>query len=640
VPALGGFAAVAYVSQSVIDLQIDSLWRALWSNGVQKGSFSTTSSTIPATFQGLVRIDKPAVFLVPRTPNTISVQITAYARLTTDLLSAQNTLLLQVASSVDVPISLTQENYAVAAVLDFTGFTVAADDITLVWSDLPVTVGLKVAEILNAMQGPEIRDWLAQYIRNVFAKLLQIQIPVNSLLNQLFSSLGGGGAVVNPPTLKLGGIQVLNGWLTLGVDDLGLPSVGDLNSIGLPDGADTSLSADTVFAYVDTGRVASYLQQSAYVGALFLIASKGVAVLLDGPPAMTVLSLPENGFHAHFTGEYSAPNPFPGGYATTIDLDIGISVSAGWVEFTTSPKIAVDLPLYAKIWVFLRQLFGTDLEDALYRLNTARPSTSPDSGTATFAVPGIPGVSVTAVLTGIKVAPDIVRTYGSILLGASASIAPPPSEDVSGAIEPNGIYIRERYLTVSYVNALLRVDPTYLVTFWAGQGSDGTGITGVTVWSGEGTDPQCDPIDIWQPSLYLETSYIATVTIEKPPGTQVGADKATIQIGDKFDRSHPYARWWQMHYWRTGTPPVQVIQRKMRRSAIHKTDVRERCLFCDVRAGKFYNIEPLDTLPPPDESKFRNSLCQYCFTPDEIRKWSTIPSRIPGITFEEGKRIN
>jgi len=59
-----------------------------------------------------------------------------------------------------------------------------------------------------------------------------------------------------------------------------------------------------------------------------------------------------------------------------------------------------------------------------------------------------------------------------------------------------------------------------------------------------------------------------------------------------------------------------LVHYKMRLSAVHKTAIRERCLFCDTgdnRPVGSSGMQHFKTLPAPVEDGFRVKLCEYCF---------------------------
>ncbi|HMI53350.1 MAG TPA: hypothetical protein VK525_17685, partial [Candidatus Saccharimonadales bacterium] len=85
-----------------------------------------------------------------------------------------------------------------------------------------------------------------------------------------------------------------------------------------------------------------------------------------------------------------------------------------------------------------------------------------------------------------------------------------------------------------------------------------------------------------------------------------------------FRRDFPFVRWHRDIAWFEMADGAQVVKSKLRESAVHKTDIRKRCQFCDV-GGKTraYNsadqTQQLTSIPAPAESGFRVKLCPFCF---------------------------
>jgi hypothetical protein len=91
-----------------------------------------------------------------------------------------------------------------------------------------------------------------------------------------------------------------------------------------------------------------------------------------------------------------------------------------------------------------------------------------------------------------------------------------------------------------------------------------------------------------------------------------------IYIEDRFRRDFPFARWHRDLAWFEMADGERVVKSKLRESAVHKTDIRERCQFCDVggKTRAFNAAEQtqhLASLPAPDEAGFRMKLCPFCF---------------------------
>jgi hypothetical protein len=182
--------------------------------------------------------------------------------------------------------------------------------------------------------------------------------------------------------------------------------------------------------------------------------------------------------------------------------------------------------------------------------------------------------------------------------------------------DPPSVKIRERFLQLSirpYRVSLLASDSTYRLSYRIRRGSSGTTVQEGAVWSGNLNIGE--PVDLWAPENYLETFFSTEISVQRPPGHELGRVQTDVKIKDLFDRSHPYARWHHEHWW---FEPARPLERrtKLRPSAIHKTDIRERCKFGDMGTSphpREYTIQALDAVPAPAAPDFTTRLCPYCF---------------------------
>jgi hypothetical protein len=200
---------------------------------------------------------------------------------------------------------------------------------------------------------------------------------------------------------------------------------------------------------------------------------------------------------------------------------------------------------------------------------------------------------------------NLLGIYGQALVTTRSQGKPAdPTPTVVGAVK-----IRERFLRLSSTSELLRSDPTFWLRYRITRGSTGLEVAVGAAWSG--TDTFGPNIDLWDDAYVLETRFDVEVVAERPPGTMLSRYDGTIFVRDPLDRAHPFVRWRKLHYFTGGgSVPITIL------SAVHKTAIRERCKFCDVREGQFgtpYVMQPLDSLPPPEQEDFSTRLCGYCF---------------------------
>jgi hypothetical protein len=91
-----------------------------------------------------------------------------------------------------------------------------------------------------------------------------------------------------------------------------------------------------------------------------------------------------------------------------------------------------------------------------------------------------------------------------------------------------------------------------------------------------------------------------------------------VEVMDRFRRDFPYARWYRYIAWQESTvvngEPTVTIKSKLRQSVVHKTAIRERCMFSDAGfPSRWGLIQHLSELPAPEQEPYRAVLCEYCF---------------------------
>jgi hypothetical protein len=96
-----------------------------------------------------------------------------------------------------------------------------------------------------------------------------------------------------------------------------------------------------------------------------------------------------------------------------------------------------------------------------------------------------------------------------------------------------------------------------------------------------------------------------------------------VHIWDLLDWHHPYfhdyrpVRWFKWEI-QNGESVLVLAGQKMRRGAVHKTKLFDRCEFSAKRTSDAHRLEYLDALPPSDapespDGAYSNRLCAYCF---------------------------
>jgi hypothetical protein len=126
-------------------------------------------------------------------------------------------------------------------------------------------------------------------------------------------------------------------------------------------------------------------------------------------------------------------------------------------------------------------------------------------------------------------------------------------------------------------------------------------------------------IDLWSEKFYLADQLEVRCVHYRPPdgpGLEFASEPIVLKIADRFRRDFPFVRWHRDIGWITkGADGKETVNLKRRLSAVHKTDIRQRCKFCDTGdnprgPGSTQNISVLPAIPEQD---FRVKLCEFCF---------------------------
>jgi hypothetical protein len=625
--ALGGFAAVAYVSQADLDTCIDMSWGALWHSAILPGAASIPSPLGSIGFDGIVMIEKPSVFLRSKPANFVNTRVTVYARFTCRLGTRRNTLLLKTDCTLDVPLSVAQGSFYDDAVVDFTGFTIAKDQIEILWTDAPALELGWFTALRDAATSPQMLNWIAAQVRSFLGNRLRIPLPTSQIATRLFSISfqNSTGMFIILPNCKLAGARALDGWLAVGIDDLSsgiAPATsGNLDLLDGPGPLEFSAKPRTpdrtftVLGCVDSPRMKTYLAANVRL-ALDRLVAEHSNVHVDTKSLPNVQMRPNNTYYLELLGSVDSPDPFPGVLPMSVQLSVTLAIYGLSLVYRGSAHADVDKPWYIDAIVDVGKIFGKDFEKKLNDINNAPPTAGSLNVSGNFDLPYINGLHGFGGLFNLAVSESTIHLYAQVTLYPDASLPPRPADDLTGEISPGLFPIRKRFLSLIFQSDKLRFDPTYLVRFAVTRGSDkSTIISGVT-WSGSGGDLAIPTLDTWEPSVVLEDDYETRVTVERPPGDALSTTTRGTGIMDKFDRRHPYARWKHDHYYYrffVGSPKKQQGY-KLRISVVHKTDIRTRCQFCDAGKGSLYFIEALDNLPAPSKKDFRVTLCPYCFT--------------------------
>lgn len=609
---LGGYLAVSYLAEHVFTDAVESIWRTSWEEASGSVIWGADTPFGRLDASGGFSLDRPGLRFRGAS-NAAEVRVTGAGRFEVSLGGAAvGGVFIALDTTMFLPVTVTQENAINKAFVDLSGFTLEAAQLRLTWFDGPHHVDSEPAVL-----SPEARAALTKEVRERAARYLTFRLPTDKLWAAEMAVMTQGipGSIIFTPMVKLGSVRILDGWFALGID--ATSGIGQTNgnaaSIGFPPDppppAEAPMPQDgpgnaSLRLIVDPGLAQTYLQENAKFAVRFAAASRpSLHPNADG----IVIELGNDAIVIRAGGTVDAPDPFPGTMPFTANVQIRpfIPKNTRTVYASIKPDVRVDAPWYLEVLGAIVDFFGGDSFGKLRRANKSQMAVL-FGVQVSQSLPGVFGVSAGIEGRQLVVRPDLVGIYGEADVGTSFS---EQSMDATPTVL-NRVGIRSRSLQLRLMNERLCHDPTFRVRYRLTRASNGTEVASGTTWSGSDA-PFGPEIDLWDPANVLETSYIADMVAERPPGTEVARIQQPIMVLDPFDRSHPFVRWRKQHYFTGGGgEPITIL------SAIHKTAIPGRCTFCDLREGRFatpYVYQALDTLPAPEEEGFSTRLCGYCF---------------------------
>lgn len=614
--ALGGYLAVSYLAEQTVVDALDAVWRTSWQDATGKADWTATTPFGLLAASGVVAIDKPGIRF-DATANAASVELRGACRFTCTLADVVvGGVHVEFNATVLLPVRIVPADNPLfkKTILDLDGFTIEAGQLALTWFDGPI------GNAEPTFLGPEARAALTAELRRLAAPLLTIRLPTDQLYLAELALMTQGipGSVILTPQIRLGQVRILAGWLAVGLDassSIGT-TAGNAALIGPPpdppppgEAAMPQAGAGLANArlIVDAPLLIAYLEANARLAVRFAVAAKPKV----HPDTDNIsVRFEDDTIIVHAFGTIDAPDPFPGNIAFTADVRIRpfIPANTRTVYASIKPKIDADTPFFLEILGTLADLFGADSFGELRRANASQMAVLFGVKIST-KVPDAFGLYADLAARQLTIRPDFVGLFGEASLFTTFS---EPDRDPTPTVY-NFVGIRDRFLTLKLLNPRLVADPMFRVAWRIRRGSNGTEIASGTAWSGS-ERPFSPPVDLWDDANILETSYTIETAAERPPGHVVAQNVQSLKVIDPLDRSHPFTRWRKLHFFTpTGPLPKQPI---IIHSAIHRTAIRERCKFSDLREGRFgttYVMQPLDTLPAPEDPGFATRLCPYCF---------------------------
>lgn len=610
---LGGYFAVSYVAEQVFTDALEALWRTGWreANGMTTWGADTPFGRLEAS--GGISLDKPGLAFLGAA-NAIEIRITGASRVALTLGgNAVGGVFIAFDAVLSLPITVTQEQVFEKAEVDLTGFTLDAAQLHLTWFDGPHDPNAE-----TALLGQEARDSLANEVRNRAARYLTFRLPTDRLFLAELAVITKGvpGSVIITPLIKLGNARILDGWFALGIDATNSVAATHGNAAGIgpppdppPPGAAPMPQADpgngSLRLIVDPTIALAYLSFNARLAVrLASAAHPHLHPNIDG----IRVALEDDTIVLSGNGTVDEPDPFPGQmpFTATVRIRPFIPKNTSTVYASIKPDVRVDAPGFLKVLGAILDFFGGDTFAQLRRANKNEMAVLFGVAVNDQKVPETFGVYASIKGRQVAIRPNLLGIYGEVAVTTTFSEPKlDPAPTVRGAVG-----IRDRFLQLQLSGERLTVDPTFRVQYRIKRGSNGTEVASGATWSGT-SEPFGTKVDLWDDANVLETNFRIELAVERPPGTVLKQLVQRVNVLDPFDRSHPFVRWRKLHYFTGGgSRPLTIL------SAVHKTAIRERCKFCDVREGRFgtpYEMQALDILPAPEEEGFSTRLCEYCF---------------------------
>ena len=604
---LGGFFAVSYLAESAVLKALDDAWKAGWKQALGPMSYSVPTPVGQLAANGAVRLYKPTLDFVGAT-NRVRVQLPIVARLDLQLDGiVAGGVYIESTPTVDVPIVVEQAQASQKGRADLSGFTIDPGQMNLIWYDEAPGANSATAVLSDAA-----RTAMTDELRRRAEPFVSFVLPTDvNWATELGTLTAGGTGSVVVPNPKLSGARVLDDWLAVGIDDTNAtPTHGDPSQIGPPPELPVEMRSryDNVALIIDSGMLQTYLNSNAAFAVSSGVASKP-DVHPQGVPSITVH---DDLIEINTGGRVDAPSGFSGTLPFTASIKVQPYFNTEhWMYASISPTVRVDAPWYLDVLGGIAEFFGKDVYKKLNRANQGSMAVLFQAA-AGVEVPGLPGLTAYIGARKIVLRPEMTGIYGNV---GTNTWAPEPPTEPKFIVQPTGsVHIRDRFLQFGFIEVwdpLLLADPTYRLRYQVRRGSDDVTVLSGVGWSGSPTFG--DRLDMWDPSVIQETTYNIEVSLERPPGTQIDHTNRPVLVQDLFDRSHPFARWHRRTVFYTGNPVIS--KEKVRISAVHKTDIHERCQFSDagtVRSSE-YTVQALDAVPPPDDPDFSSRLCPYCF---------------------------
>ena len=538
--------------------------------------------------------------------------------------------------------------------LDLSQFALVSAVVSVPWTSQP-----------NGGHGPalaasqEFRTLLLDAVRPTAKKFLRVSVPIEKIIQMQASLVVQSLPFV--PQIRLQAVAVLDGSIAAGFDVFTGPTretQGDISTLQQP----WVQWATRVAVASGTPRNEQDVQAIVAIQPAVLLKWGGMNITFQ----VKKLQLPDDrridevtlglasGVATLFIKATAIhDDPFPDDHIhirlSILPMGTFIAVKATDVVFH-SAGIGGLLDLFGGLVTdYVRSVVGDHLASAGLSLNWALsgakfkgplPGAEGSPGHALASVSPAPtAIDPTFVLSGVNAA--ISRQHGTNsgfddpaddpdVIPSSANLAssPPPPFKIGlrfGPEDPAAFWpIRARRLAFAHGDhPTLRRDPG-LRTVWsvAVERQDETTTTFTQDRWSDDADAGTLAIDLWSDDYYhsrrLDVRCAHYRPFENRDAALARVEKTRVYIQDRFRRDFPFVRWHRDITWSETVNGESVPKSKLRESVVHKTDIRERCQFCDVGGKtKAYNsadqTQHMMTIPAPAQAGFRVKLCPFCF---------------------------
>ncbi len=671
----GGFGAVVWVRGALVR----DLLAAIHFN--QSRAFATSVSRTfvvagtTVTVSGDVSLDAPNVAL-RRVDGAARVDLTAWARLTVSGGAQQEQCVVKLTAQVLAPFAFDPPTPFLVrnTFLDLSQFTVVSADVEVPWTSVDPAV-----QVNQLSLDPAFVDFLVDTLRPLAQSRLRIALPIDAVDRM---AMQANAALALVPNARPAAVFVHDDCLAVCVDLFDgstLISPGDVNALEQPwDGWAARKTEQQTLAQrpfvvspndvqvvvaVNAGILQRYATLDARLQLQKAIGDSGADVRIDD--FRISLGRGEVDFTVTATGQ--APDPFPAvsgsGLIAIVPMHDFIFLLRTDADFSSSGLVGLFDDATGLLTGLLRSALAGAAVDAVRRVNFMLPQAG-FSGDLPFAG-GSPGNAQLGVkLEGLAVDP------GFALIGLMARVfrnefqsdpllddpTAVPRVEVAVLPRPDGqlptyaaskhplmgkrldsgmhligiggplvAHIRDRHLRFSVADhpALRQIAALRLRWILTSGPADAPTLERVLAddWLDAAGSRAAD-VDLWDPELNGVRSITVTAAWYTPPfdpGRLVASNSRDVSVFDRFDRTHPFARWTRSIQLKMPAPDesgvitTQVIEVD-RPSAVHKTAMTERCRFSDAGfEPRFGRIEALDALPAPEVPDLRSSLCEFCF---------------------------